>query len=306
MKHFETGNSNPEAYITKDKQRVKQFDKHGTTNVNRGLVYLSNGDNFEIEIFNPTSNHILAQISLDGNSISRAGLVLRPGERVFLERYIDTNNKFIYSTYEVNGGNKQVQNAIAMNGLIKVEFFNEQPPQPIYYGGNTTLTVWPPIYHYPYVTPNIFYSSGINSTISTSGVNTLSSGGQGATTATYSCNCNSNSVLGSNKSSVTTDSLSFMDMSQANMELPKSFPPEQSRKIETGTVEKGESSKQSFKTSDRNFQYSSFYTVEWKIIPKSQQPITSNDLKQYCTECGAKIMKPTFKFCPNCGEKIGS
>jgi hypothetical protein len=267
MKNYATGNSNPEAYITKGKQRVKQFN---------GLVYLNDGDNFEVEIFNPTTNHILAQVSMNGKSISRAGLVLRPGERVFLERYIDTNNKFVYSTYEVNGGNIEVQKAIAFNGIVKVEFFNEQ--QPIYNWGTTvtyvnppTLTIWPPL-----TNPTVYY------------------------------NCNSNQVLGSNKTSVTLDTMSIMDMSQASMELPKSFPPEQtSRKIETGTVEKGDSSKQSFKTSSRNFQYSSFYNVEWKILPKSQQPITSKDLQQYCTECGTKIIKSTFKFCSNCGNKLG-
>jgi len=301
MKHYATGSSNPEAYITKGKQRVKQFN---------GLVYLNDGDNFEVEIFNPTTNHILAQISMNGKSISRSGLILRPGERVFLERYIDTNNKFVYSTYEVNGGNKEVQKAIAFNGIVKVEFFNEQ--QPIYNYGSTvtyinppTLTIWPPL-----STPTVYYSSGVNS-LSSGGVNTLTSTPLNGTVtgagASYSCNCNSNPVLG-NKTSVTMDTLGFMDMSQASMELPKSFPPDQpraSRKIETGTVEKGESSKQSFETSSRNFQYSSFHNVEWKIIPKSQQPITSKDLQQYCTECGSKIVKSTFKFCPNCGEKIG-
>ncbi len=293
MKNYATGNSNPEAYITKSKQRVKQFN---------GLVYLNDGDNFEVEIFNPTTNHILAQVSLNGKSISRAGLVLRPGERVFLERYIDSNNKFIYSTYEVNGGNNEVKKAIAFNGIVKVEFYNEQLP--FYNWGTTvtyvnppTLTIWPPLN-----TPTVYYSSGINS-LSTSGVNTLSGTPlNGTITSGSSTYCNSNLTT---KTACVSDNLSFMDMSQASMELPRSFPPDQpSRKIETGTVEKGESSNQSFTTCDRNFQYSSFHNVEWKILPKSLQPITSKDLQQYCTNCGSKILKSTFKFCPNCGEKL--
>ena len=86
MKNYGTGISYPEAFITKGKQRIKQFG---------GTVYLKDGDNFEIEIFNPTSGHVLAKINLDGKLISYTGIVLRPGERVFLERHLDSNNKFL-------------------------------------------------------------------------------------------------------------------------------------------------------------------------------------------------------------------
>lgn len=303
MKITVKGDSNPKAYITKGKQRVKQFD---------GIVYLNDGDNFEVELFNPTTNHIMAQIKVNGKLISNRGLVLRPGERVFLERYIDTNNKFVYSTYEVNGGNKEVQKAIAFNGIIEIKFHKEEMTLNQFWGSTVTyinpptLTIWPPL-----TTPTVYYSTGINS-ISTGGVNTLSgqplngtvtsTGGTGATfTASKFVHDTGSSAFYAN---ATTDNLTFMDMSQASMELPKSFPPEQSRKIETGTIEKGESSKQSFETVNRSFEHRSFHDVEWHILPLSQKLITSDDLKQFCTECGAKIMKPTFKFCPNCGEKI--
>ena len=89
MSNYSVGNPAPEAFITKGKQREKQFN---------GTVYLKDGDNFEIELFNPKSTKVLAKISLDGKRISTAGIVLRPGERVFLERYIDSNNKFLFST----------------------------------------------------------------------------------------------------------------------------------------------------------------------------------------------------------------
>lgn len=293
MKNYATGNSNPEAYITKGKQRVKQFN---------GIVYLNDGDNFEVEIFNPTSGHILAEISLNGKRISNTGLVLRPGERVFLERYIDTNNKFVYSTYEVNGNNEQVKRAIVHNGIVNVKFFREEEVvlnqtrvMTTYYP--STITIWPPII----TTPTVYYTNTI-----------------GLHNDTFTCgnlkpssfNEASNPVLGRN-TSITQDSffnmssdMTFMDTSGSG-ELPKSFPPQDnSRKIETGTVEKGESSKQSFTTVNRNFQYGSFHNVEWHILPKSQKPITSKDLQQYCTKCGSKIVKSTFKYCPNCGNKL--
>ena len=74
----------PEAFITKAKKRIKQFS---------GQVYLNDGDEYEIELFNPTQEVVLAKIKLDGNYISGGGIVLRRGERVFLERFLDSPNK---------------------------------------------------------------------------------------------------------------------------------------------------------------------------------------------------------------------
>ena len=98
----------PQSFITKSKQRLKQ---HIDT------VYLNNGDEFEIELYNPTSNKVLAKIELNGKSIGN-GIILRPGERVFLERYLDEAKKFLFETYVVNGNNQEVKNAIANNCLL--------------------------------------------------------------------------------------------------------------------------------------------------------------------------------------------
>ena len=98
----------PQSFITKGKQRLKQ---HTDT------VYLKNGDEFEIELFNPKQNKVLAKIELNGKSIG-SGIILRPGERVFLERYLDVAKKFLFETYVVNGNNDEVKNAIANNGVM--------------------------------------------------------------------------------------------------------------------------------------------------------------------------------------------
>jgi hypothetical protein len=66
----------PQSFITKSKQRLKQ---------QIDTVYLNDGDEFEIELYNPTQNKVLAKIEMNGNSIGN-GIILRPGERVFLER----------------------------------------------------------------------------------------------------------------------------------------------------------------------------------------------------------------------------
>ena len=105
----------PYAFITKRKQRIKQYNN---------VVYLNNGDEFEIELFNPTTNKILAEIELNGNTLGN-GIVLRPGERVFLERYFDNNKKFKFITYEVNGNNREVIESIKNNGNVRVKFYLE-------------------------------------------------------------------------------------------------------------------------------------------------------------------------------------
>ena len=105
----------PAAFIA-NKQRLKQYND---------IVYLKNADEFEIELFNPTQSKVLARITINNASIG-PGIILRPGERVFLERYVNDPRKFKFETYAVNGNNSQVQKAIENNGDVKVEFFAEE------------------------------------------------------------------------------------------------------------------------------------------------------------------------------------
>lgn len=117
MKNLKTqsGSIVPQSFITKNKQRVKQYVD---------TVYLENGDEFEIELFNPTQNKVLAKIELNGVSIG-SGIILRPGERVFLERYLNEPKKFKYETYFVDGNDASVESAIQRNGDVIVSFYNE-------------------------------------------------------------------------------------------------------------------------------------------------------------------------------------
>ena len=121
----------PQSFITKSKQRLKQ---------QIDTVYLNNGDEFEIELFNPTQNKVLAKIEMNGNSIGN-GIILRPGERVFLERYLDEAKKFLFETYVVNGNNKEVQDAIENNGDVVIKFYNEILPSTYYGSGSGTVTI---------------------------------------------------------------------------------------------------------------------------------------------------------------------
>jgi hypothetical protein len=250
-----TGFAVPQSFITKSKQRLKQ---HIDT------VYLNNGDEFEIELFNPTHNKVLAKIEMNGNSIGN-GIILRPGERVFLERYLDEAKKFLFETYVVNGNNKEVQDAIENNGDVVIKFYNETITS-IYNGsGTNTLTINNPSWNVNHTTPFTYTTHNTlgNTSFTTSSTNTY-----------------------------------------YNASLTSGISNAISRKIETGRVEKGSDSNQSFTYDNSSFSSYPSTTNWWKIKPKSTQVVTKEDLVTYCTECGSKRKKDTHKFCPQCGTKF--
>ena len=122
--NYTTNNvGNPTAHITRKKSRLKVY--------NGNTVFLNDKDNFEFEIHNPTQKSVLCKIKLNGEYISTGGVVIRPGQRVFLERFLDTNNKFEFSTYEVKDTSLN-RTAIDLNGDVRIEFYNEQTHQPSY------------------------------------------------------------------------------------------------------------------------------------------------------------------------------
>jgi len=254
----------PQSFITKSKQRLKQ---HIDT------VYLKNGDEFEVELFNPTQNKVLAKIEMNGKSIGN-GIILRPGERVFLERYLDEAKKFLFETYVVNGNNENVQQAIANNGDVTVKFYNEIVAPSYLSGSSGTLTITNPVWTntpYTYTTHNTLG----NTSFTTSSTSTFYNASLTSNTIT-----NSNSFFNSNK-------------------IKKS-----QRHLETGRVEKGSNSDQSFTYDNSSFTNYPFETNWWKIKPMNDKVVVKEDLVVYCTECGAKRKKDNHKFCPHCGTKF--
>jgi hypothetical protein len=269
-----TGLAVPQSFITKGKQRLKQ---HIDT------VYLNNGDEFEIELFNPTHNKVLAKIEMNGNAVGN-GIIIRPGERVFLERYLDEAKKFLFETYVVNGDNLEVQEAIADNGDVVIKFYNETPP-PTYYSGNSgTLTISNPGWINNTGTPFTY------TTHNTLGMNTFN--------PTSITTTGTNAVYTSN-SSLTSGTFSTSNTFLNNPDKVK----KSKRQVETGRVEKGSNSNQSFTYDSTSFNSWASNTNWWKIKPKSTQLVTMDDLATYCTECGGRRKKDTYKFCPQCGTK---
>lgn len=165
----------PTAHIAVNRNRLKQYgDK----------IYLKDKTHFEIELFNPKSIKILAKIYLNGVSISTSGIVIRPGQRVFLERWLDESKKFLFETYEVEDS-KEAKEAIANNGKIRVEFYDEQ-----------TIT-YPSISTYVYSGPSwetpVYGGTTVNCLYSSTSANLTSSIGANASFTTS----NSQPIVGS-------------------------------------------------------------------------------------------------------------
>lgn len=232
--------------ITTSRNRVKTYGSN---------IYLRDGQKFELEIHNPQTFKVLAKIKMNGQYISTTGLVLNPGQKVYLERFLDRDESFIFTTYDVE--NTEVnKTAIANNGNVEVEFYSVYVPQS-----------WQTYQTYPTFT----YVSNPNNIY---------------------CNYSSHDVIGQNSSIHMYGSL----FSSSLNDEPKGS-------METGRVEKGQSTGQNFSQSNDSFNSWAFDTASVKILPFSAKPIEVSEIRSYCTECGTRIKKQTWKFCPNCGSK---
>ena len=281
----------PTANIAVNKSRIKLYNKQGELPV----YYLQSGQEFQIELFNPTSDVVLAKITLNNKLISQGGLVLNPGERVFLDRYLDVAKKFLFDTYEVSN-TTEVKKAIENNGDIKVEFFKERS-----YYNISTLTTLTKTYGGSFGGPTWVNTSG-NGTFLNNASFTTSSIGNSTLTSSVS---SSNNITLTNLSTCDSLSLGDVEIRSEPINDKKGFRGIlRSKNIETGRVEQGSHSDQKFKTVDKNFEFFPFHTIEYKLLPISQKINTSNDLKVklYCTNCGTKLGKG-HKFCSSCGTK---
>ena len=292
--YYQTKTGTPSAYITKDRKRLKQFGQN---------VYLNNGDEFELELFNPSTTTVLAKIKLDGSYISGGGIVLKPGQRVYLERYLDDPRKFKFETYEVDGTSNEVLDAISGNGDVVIDFFDEYK-QPVwnnpitYYGGSfggPTYTT--------YGSHTTIGGGGTTFTTNTSGNVNYSSNISGNVNL-FNNNVSQTSFDGPNKRDFLRSTTSRLKKSKGNTRSEVTMDMLSMDSVETGRVEKGGSSDQSFKTVDKTFNHFSCASSIWKILPVSQKVFEKQDLKVYCGNCGKKRKKDSDKFCSSCGNKF--
>ena len=248
----------------------KSLLKEYVSSLSPRTVYLNNGDEFQIKLFNPEPVRITAMIYIDGQYLGN-DIVLRPGENLWLERYLDKARKFRFETYEVESGNASVEKAIQNNGEIEVRFYREKPRktlpiQMVDLGHNAYLGEREVGFRKTFAKNLDSFAHTIDTVMPTYSVNT-------------SC-----SSMAAGLASATLDWV-------------------QPETKETGRVSEGAYSNQQFQTVDIDVEEWAFHTEKIKILPRSQKPFTKNDLnKVYCTNCGRKI-KPKFKYCPFCGAK---
>jgi hypothetical protein len=277
--NYATQVGKPTAHITKKKSRLKVYNGH--------VVFLNDKDNFEFEIHNPKQKSVLCKIKLNGEYISTSGVVLRPGQRVFLERFLDSNNKFEFSTYKVKDTSEN-RSAIDLNGDVLVEFYDEEEVNNNFLISNRT--------NYG---SGIVYGSRTNDYIPKFGTTISTTGGvYNTTTTTYNT---SNAIF---TSSVSSDTFrSKFDTSKTLLSGKPNSLKKKNNSIETGRIEKGEQSNQNFTNSYEQFYYHTSHTIKFKIQPASTKNVSVEEIRQYCTECGTK-MKSNYKFCPSCGNKL--
>ncbi len=276
----------PNAWVVNPKHRGRKSIKKDNK------IYLKDGQNFEIELFNPLTESVLAEIKVNGKSVSSSGLVLRPGERFYLDCFIDDKKKFVFKTYEVENS-EEVKDAISKNGIVEVFFYKEETLKI-----NNWKTVIHPVIErhyypvYPWYNPYWYYGGSTITIGGTSPTIYTSNGLMNGTTTT-----NANLLINGNTNTAFYSS---------NLDLTNINTSNYSSKIETGRVEKGEKSKQQFQEVDMNFESYYISSVMYKILPESQKPIETKEIKKevnFCSKCGRKSQKDE-NFCPQCGNKL--
>lgn len=253
----------PEAYISINKSRLKRFGSK---------VYLQDRANFEIELFNPTQFRYGVKFKLNGQYISDRHLILEPGQRQFLDRFIETKKKFEFSTYEIEDS-AAAKAAVDKNGLVEVEFYAEN------FGNLFVYDMWS--------SPFTGSSGKFND----------NSGGWTYTTLT-------NAIMDCYNVSGDVSVNYCAPVEQPKKNLLRSVTVKKAKStVETGRVNQSqENSKQSFQSTTANFDTFSSHRVVIQLLPISHQPVKPKELVEYCTQCGMKYKK-NWTFCPKCGTK---
>ena len=253
----------PDVFLTINRNRLRIY--------NGNSIFLNQGDEFELEFDNTTRTTWLAKIKLNGEWVSEAGLVLRPGEHTFLDTpNLDSYDKkrFRFETYEIESGRSHL---VQDNGRVEVFFHKKEQLTPN----------WLPNWTYTRVDNSNFpihYCSGgsgleFNSREPRTGdvANIYSSNSSGV-----SSNLDSNTIS--------------VNCSDVPME-------------ETGRVEEGSHSNQDFVNTNEDFESYCSHTVEYIILPISKKNTTIQDVKEYCSDCGRRRRK-SERYCSSCGTKF--
>lgn len=228
-------------------------------------IYLQDGQEFQIELYNPLTESVLSDIRINGKSVSESGLVLRPGERFYLDCFVDDKKKFIFKTYEVED-TEESKKSISNNGKVEVFFYKESTLLFKDWFRRYDRVIERHYYPrwYPWYQPYTVYPTYINC---------------GTTTIHTSNGLYNNPTTTSNvfnNSSYTSNSIGNL----SNGSLTSGVSYYSGDNIETGRVEKGDISNQEFTEIDMEFQKNHISSVLYQILPESQKPLETKDVKK--------------------------
>ena len=245
-------------HVSKPNAWVVNSTDRGRKSIKNGKVYLKDSEEFQIELFNPLTECVLADIKLNGQPISKTGLVLKPGQRFYLDCFIDDKKKFIFSTYEVEQTLESLS-AITNNGKLEVFFYKESVVSINNWRDRFNVVIneryYPSYPTYPYWTTTPYYGTGIPGAVTT-----LAS----ISTPNTCSHTNTFNTYGSS-STVTNTTLMGSYTTNNSYTLNNS--------LETGRVERGENSKQKFKEIDMEFDKYHISSVVLELLPDSRKPV---------------------------------
>lgn len=266
--------SSPGAWIVnpKDKGRksIKNSEGHRSEST-CGKVYLQNDEEFEIELFNPLKVSVLADIKLNGQSISKTGLVVKPGQRIYLDCFIDDKKKFIFRTYEIENTEVSLE-ATSDNGLLEVFFYKEDVVTLKDWRKRFDRVIverWYPAY-YPTYQPFTVWCNNPSS------YNLTNTGGIGTTT-----NVNYSDILKSPIGTYTTTNGTTFNTSSGTITT-------NSASIETGRIERGGISSQKFTEVDMDFETNYISSTIIQLLPESRKPAEIKEVKGNLNKVMAK------------------
>ncbi len=261
-----------ESYISVNKSRLKKYSDK---------IYLNDNDEFEFEFFNPNTSVYGVKIKINGEYISDNKIILDPGKRVYLDRYINTSDKFKFKTYTVEDNNKDVESAIRLNGQISFEFYKEDLKINFNNSFTSTNLNNNNLNHIvqPY-TPLDVNIGDINTTFYCAQEGTVDYNNIGTlTTSTFGF---------SNNKLFDTASLNGIVETK-----------------ETGRIDKGDKSDMIIDKVNKQFDTIIQFSTNYQLLPISQKPIETKDLIRFCPSsvCGLKSKKD-HNFCSKCGTKL--
>lgn len=141
--------TNPNTYFKKQNEtKILNLNGNEFKIYSNNTMFMDNEQEFSFRFHNFSTYVNLILIKLNNKYISKSGIIIKPGESIILERFIDTKSKFIFSQYTVDS-NDFTKEAIQYNGNIEIEWYSEYIPviyhsyyptygNPLYYTNTST------------------------------------------------------------------------------------------------------------------------------------------------------------------------